>query len=210
MTRVRLTLTVIAGVGLMAGPVLAQQGPTPYAEASGGAELYAPPPVRPFEAPSDFGLEADQGDAEWTGPRPPLIIPVAVGDYRSQYEHPPASADVAYDQAVAEHELRADGMMGSLDGRWLASDASGRAVMELDLRDPGDGPRIEGAWRDLTAPAATPGRTGVVLGVRAVDGAVRAGLEDGAALSIRRGVDGVTARLERDGAETPLTLRPAG
>ena len=101
-------------------------------------------------------------------------------------------------------------MMGPLNGRWLASDASGRTVMELDLRDSGEGPRIEGAWRDLTAPPATRGRTGVVFGVRAVDGAVRASLDDGAALAIRRGPDGVTARLQRDGAETLLALTPAG
>ena len=117
---------------------------------------------------------------------------------------------MAYDQAVAEYELRADGMMGPLDGRWLASDASGRPMLELDLRDAGDGPRIEGAWRDLTAPEGTPERVGVVFGVRTPDGMVRASLQDGVALSIRRGAQDMDARLERDGGETSLTLTPAG
>ncbi len=192
---------------ILAAPAWAAAAqPTPYAEAALGDELYRPPPVRPFEAPSGFGLEREQGDGEAAGARAPIDGPVVVDDYHGQYEYPPSQADTAYLQAVAEAEMRADGLMGALDGRWRAVDGAGRPVLELDLRDRGSGLRLDGAWRDLTAPKTTR-RIGTAAGVRDPEGGVRLTLGDDASLIVAP--DRRSARLERTEGALDLTFTPA-
>lgn len=182
--------------------------PVPYSQAAAADGLYTLPPVRPYEPPSDFGLDDEQGDAAPAGLRAPMILPVTVDAYRGQYEHQPTPAETAYQQGVAEAELRADAMMGAWDGRWRALDETGRPVLDLDIRDPGDPGRIEGAWRD---PAAAPSRIGLVSeAVRDGSGGLALTLDSGAVLHLVARPQGLAGEL-RTGAEgRPVSLVPAG
>ena len=103
---------------------------TPYVRA-GGAEPYAPPPVRPFEPGESFGQEA----ATQAGPAPvrvqPLTQPETLDRFGNGYSPGPQPVDSAYQQAVAAAEARADAMAGPLDGGWLVMEgarARGRLV----------------------------------------------------------------------------------
>lgn len=125
----------------MIAALLAQ---TPYAAA--GQDLYAPPVVRPFEPPSDFGRERAQGDDAARVARAPLDAAVTVDAYARSYEVSPSDAEIAYDQGVAQAEINMDARMGPLDGRWRVVDArAGTALMSLVLSDPGGG-TVDGAW----------------------------------------------------------------
>ena len=119
--------------------------------------LYQPPAIRPFEPPSDFGRELEQGDAEEAPHRAEPLAPAMVGAYAGDYEYSPSTAEAAYTQGVAAAELRMDATAGPLDGAWRAGD------YRLVLSDPGDGRPVEGAW-------ARDGRMGtaVVEGDRVV------------------------------------------
>ena len=119
--------------------------------------LYQPPAIRPFEPPSDFGREQEQGDAGEAPHRAEPLAPVAVAAYDGDYEYAPSTAETAYSQGVTAAELRMDATAGPLDGAWRAG------AVRLVLSDPGDGRPVEGAW-------ARDGRMGtaVVEGDRVV------------------------------------------
>ena len=136
---------------LMMMGLLAQ---TPYVRA-GGAEPYAPPPVRPFEPGESFGQEA----ATQAGPAPvrvqPLTQPETLDRFGNGYSPGPQPVDSAYQQAVAAAEARADAMAGPLDGGWLVMDGD-RAQGRMVLADTNTG-IIEGAFSPVAgAGAATP------------------------------------------------------
>ena len=182
--------------------------PVPYSQAAAAGGLYTLPPVRPYEPPSDFGLGDEQGDAAPGGLRAPMILPVTVDAYRGQYELQPTPAEAAYQQGVAEAELRADAMMGAYDGRWRALDGQGRPLLDLDLRDPGDLGRIEGAWRD---PAAEGANVGVVAeAVRDGSGGLALTLDSGAVLHLVARADGLAGELAIGTDRRPVSLVPAG
>ncbi|HRO32413.1 MAG TPA: hypothetical protein PLQ03_03285 [Brevundimonas sp.] len=126
---------------LMMMGLLAQ---TPYVRA-GGAEPYAPPPVRPFEPGESFGQEA----ATQAGPAPvrvqPLTQPETLDRFGNGYSPGPQPVDSAYQQAVAAAEARADAMAGPLDGGWLVMEGA-RARGRLVLSDPGGDRPVEGAF----------------------------------------------------------------
>ncbi|HEV7227594.1 hypothetical protein [Brevundimonas sp.] len=124
---------------------LVAQDPPPAPEP---VPAYAPPPVRPFEPPSDFGRETAQGDAAARPSRAPIAAPVTVDAYGGQYEAEPATAETAYAQGVASAELSMDALAGPMDGRWSVVDERGRPLMRLVLSDPGVGLPVEGAWRE--------------------------------------------------------------
>jgi hypothetical protein len=120
--------------------------------------LYQPPAIRPFEPPSDFGREPEQGDAEEAAHRAEPLAPVAVAAYDGDYEYAPSAAEAAYSQGVAAAELRMDATAGPLDGAWRAGE------YRLVLRDPGAGRPVEGAWaRDGRGGAAVVEGERVVL-----------------------------------------------
>ncbi len=110
-------------------------------------QLYTPPPVRPFEPPSDFGRAAPEGDGVARPFRSSIPASVAVGAYAGQYEAEPTADEAQYAQGVAAAELAMDALAGPLDGRWSVVDADGRPLLRLVFDDPGPGLAIEGAWR---------------------------------------------------------------
>lgn len=158
---------------LLAVSPVQQDGAVPYTR-----EVYAPPPVRPFEPPSSFGRVTAEGDGGGDIRRAPLVAPVAVEDYSRSYEYAPSTADNAYDRGVDNAEAAMDARMGPLDGLWSLRDAEGRLILHLALSDRGAGRPLEGAFRktDVTgglAPveAAThqAGRLSLTLGEARLD-----------------------------------------
>lgn len=135
---------VIAALALSVPP---QDPPVAPAPSPSARESYAPPPVRPFEPPSDFGQETPQGDAAPRPHRGPVAASVTVDAYAGQYEAEPTAGEAGYVQGVAGAELTMDALAGPLDGRWSVVDASGRPLLRIVLSDPGSGSAVEGAWR---------------------------------------------------------------
>jgi hypothetical protein len=134
-------------ISLALSPV-AQDRAVPYT-----AEVYAPPPVRPFEPPSSFGRVTAEGDGSADPRRRPIVAPVVVEAYSRSYEHAPSTADNAYDRGVDNAEAAMDARMGPLDGLWKLRDADGRLVMQLALMDRGPDRPLEGAFRKVDATA---------------------------------------------------------
>jgi hypothetical protein len=153
--------------GLIVAAVAGLLSQDPGAAHPSTLRLYQPPAIRPFEPPSDFGREMEEGDAGDAPQRPEPLAPVAVSAYAGDYEYTPSAAEAAYSQGVASAEIRTDAGAGPLDGSWRAGD------YRLVLSDPGDGRPVEGAW-------ARDGR----MGTATVDGD-RVTLE-GAGVTIER------------------------
>lgn len=180
-----------------AGLLMQQADPHPST-----LQLYQPPAIRPFEAPSSFGQEEPQGDAATDTHRRPLEAPVEVGAYVKSYEYSPSDAEVAYDQGIASAEIRADQSAGPLDGRWRLTDANGRLLFDMALRDNGDGSTVEGAYRDERAAEAGLAMAGDAPGTWRLGEAV---------LTLERGADGWRGSLTSNGRSTPVRLvRPQG
>ncbi len=149
----------------LAALVLAVQDPPPAGAAPPAPPvpahaLYAPPPVRPFEPPSNVERTPAEGDGEARPWRGPLPTGVSVEAYGGQYEAQPADAEVAYLQGITAAELSMDARMGPLDGTWSLVDAGGRSVIRLVLSDPGQDLPIEGAWRPDGRPGGGPAASG--------------------------------------------------
>lgn len=124
---------------------------TPYA-AGGSSQVYAPPPVRPFEPTETFAQTAPVGSTERTTP---LTQPETVDAYRRGYQAGPEPLDAAYQQGVVVAEAQADALAGPLDGGWLVMDGD-RARGRMVLAD-ANGGIIEGAFSPVEgAGAATP------------------------------------------------------
>lgn len=190
-----------------------QDGPVPYTAASPTSQqLYSGPPVRPYE-PSWDTPEAE-GDA-YMGTRRALEAPVALQAYNGTYEATPTDAEVVYQQGVASAALRANSLMGPLDGRWRVTGPDGAAVLELLMMDRGDGALVEGAWREPSAPdgALTSRRLGALsLVVRSGDD-LTIDVDDPdspARLRLERDGAGWRGILERNGRTTPVVMAPFG
>lgn len=158
---------------------------------------YQPPTIRPFEASASLGQEPAQGDAETDVHRRPLEAPVEVDHYSRSYEFSPSDADTAYDQGVASAEIRADQSAGPLDGRWRLTDAEGRPLFDLALRDDGAGMPAEGAYQ---APGA--GEAGLLIAAE-TPGVWTLGE---ATLSLTQGPDGWRGTLTGHGRTTAVRL----
>lgn len=79
--------------------------------------------------------------------------PTLVDELDATPEYPPSPQSLGYDARIRASSDAAEGLMGPLDGAWVVSAADGRALVVLQLVDPGDGSgRLEGAWRDLMTP----------------------------------------------------------
>lgn len=113
--------------------------------AAGSQELYAAPVIRPYEPPSAFGRQVEEGDVARPIRSRPITEPVAVEAYRNDYEQSPSLGEVSYEQSVARARAAADSRMGSLDGVWKATTADGQTVLDLVLSDRGQTKPVEGA-----------------------------------------------------------------
>lgn len=112
---------------------------------AGSPELYAAPVIRPYEPPSAFGRQVEEGDVARPIRSRPITEPVAVEAYRNDYEQSPSLGEVSYEQSVARARAAADSRMGSLDGVWKATNADGQTVLDLVLSDRGQAKPVEGA-----------------------------------------------------------------
>lgn len=112
---------------------------------SARAEVYAPPIVRPYEPPSNFGRQIAEGDADASVRTRPIAAPEMVEAYSGAYEPSRTRGEISYEQGVEVARVAANGRMGPLDGSWRVQDADGRPVMDLVLSDPGAGRPVEGA-----------------------------------------------------------------
>ena len=117
---------------------------TAYARA-GSTEVYAAPVVRPYEPPSDFGRQVEEGDVGRPIRSRPITGPVAVEAYQGNYEQNRSSGEIGYVAAVNRARASADARMGSLDGVWTATAADGKPVLDLVLSDRGPSKPVEGA-----------------------------------------------------------------
>jgi len=165
--------------------------PVPYA---GPSDLYRLEAM-PFTPPANFAPVAPQGDsAESADLRHRLDSAVTVDDYRRSYERPPSPLAQAYDQGVANAEIRADSRMGALDGRWRLLDQDGTELMRLLLRDPGDRP-VEGAWRKgwRVGPIPAVTRSDVEASLSLPDGVLELRRTPGGWRGVLKGPDGEKA-----------------
>ena len=191
----------------------AQDGPVPYTAASPTSqERYSGPPVRPYE-PSWDTPEAE-GDA-YMVTRRSLETPVVLQAYDGTYEATPTDAEVVYQQGVTSAAMRANSLMGPLDGLWRVAAADGTPVLELLMMDRGDGALVEGAWREPTAPEAalTSRRLGALSLVVRSGETLIIDMDDpdgSARLSLERDGAGWRGTLERNGATTPVVMAPLG
>lgn len=174
----------------------AQDGAVAY-----GADVYAPPVVRPFEPPSNFGRVTAEGDGGGDPGRRPITGPVAVEAYRGSYEYAPSTADDAYTRGVAQAARTMDARMGPLDGLWRVQDASGATVLSLALTDSGRALPLEGAWR----------RDGGLAELGVIERSARSEASvsldwAGGGLTLRPGGEGWIGELMQDGRAVPVTL----
>ena len=166
-----------------------------------GTPLYAPPVVRPFEPPSNFGRVTAEGDGGGDPGRRAITRPVSVEAYRGSYEHAPSTADDAYDRGVTQAARNMDARMGPLDGLWRVQDASGATVLSLALTDSGRALPLEGAWRRDGGLAAL----GVIERAERSEASVSLGWAGGG-LTLRSTGQGWTGELLQDGRAVPVTL----
>jgi hypothetical protein len=124
-------------------------------------------------------------------PAPRLTIrdrPTVVDELGVTPEYPASPLALGYDTRIRASSDAAEGLMGPLDGAWVVTGADGKALIVLQLVDPGDGSgRLEGAWRDLMTP----------------DGVEPVGLID----SLERGAGDLTIRFQPRGAASGVTLQ---
>ncbi|MEH6664513.1 MAG: hypothetical protein V7678_06650 [Brevundimonas sp.] len=198
-------------IALALAMTAAQDGPVAYEEASPTSlELYAGPPVRPYEPSWD--TPAAEGDA-YMVTRRALEAPAVLEAYDGTYEVTPSDAEVIYQQGVTSAALRANALMGPLDGRWRVTSPDGAPVLELLMMDRGDGSLVEGAWREPSAPGAalTSRRLGALSLVVRSGETLTIDVDDPdgpARLSLQRDGAGWRGTLQRGGAETAVIMTP--
>lgn len=173
-----LGVVALLAVVAPAAPALAQDAPGPI------ALPYQPQPQTMPWTPSRRAMPLPLQRVT-VRDRPTLVDELGVTP-----ELPPAPAAVGYDTRIRASSDAAEGLQGPLDGAWIVSGPDGRALLVLQLVDPGDGSgRLEGAWRDLMTP----------------DGVEPVGLID----SLARGPGDLTIRFQpRGGAGVTLQVRP--
>jgi hypothetical protein len=193
---------MIAGVSGLSGQE------TAYAQAA-SSEVYAAPVVRPYEPPSDFGRQVEEGDVNRPIRSRPITGPVAVEAYQGNYEQIRSSGEIGYVAAVNRARASADARMGSLDGVWTATGADGGPVLDLVLSDRGSSKPVEGALSlndqtRSTAPVESVTRNGEETVIEASVGgrAVR--------LRLRQAGQGWTGSLSGLGRDQAVSLTRPG
>lgn len=77
---------------------------------------------------------------------------VSVDAYRRDYEGPKTDAELRFDTSIWSAYNSKSGQTGSLEGSWVVTDASGRKLVGLELRNDNlVSGRMEGAWRSMLA-----------------------------------------------------------
>lgn len=181
---------------------------TAYGRAS-SPELYVAPVIRPYEPPSAFGRQVEEGDVGRAIRSRPITAPVAVEAYRDNYEQSPSLGEVGYEQSVHRARAAAEARMGPLDGAWTATATDGRVLLDLILSDRGPDKPVEGAMSLNDATRTTL----AVTSVSQTDGeAVIEASVDGRALrlELRRAVDGWTGTLGGLGRSQTVSLSHPG
>lgn len=181
---------------------------TPYGRAS-APDVYAAPVIRPYEPPSDFGRQVEEGDVGRPLRSRPITAPVVVEAYRNNYEQSPSLGEVTYEQSVGRARAAADARMGALDGAWTAAAADGRSLLDLVLSDRGGTMPVEGALSLNDAVRTTV----AIAAVTRTDG--EAVIEASVAgrpvrLRLQRAGDGWTGVLSGLGRDQAVSLARAG
>ena len=174
-------------------------------DAPGSQELYTAPVIRPYEPPSAFGRQVEEGDVVRPIRSRPITEPVAVEAYRNDYEQSPSLSEVSYAQSVARARAAADAGIGPLDGVWRATTVDGSSVLDLVLSDRGGSRPVEGAL-SLIAPVRTTVAVGLVS--RTGDVAMIEASIDGRAVRLRlqRNGDGWAGTLSGLGRDQSVAL----
>jgi hypothetical protein len=94
-------------------------------------------------------------------PQAPQPVPRAprIDDKTVAPDGPLREPDVNYQNRVLSNFQASQGRQGPFDGRWTVSGSAGDMFV-LQLTDPGEGGRIEGAWRDVRRVGG--GRSGLI------------------------------------------------
>jgi hypothetical protein len=178
-------------------------------DAAGSPELYSAPLIRPYEPPSAFGRQVEEGDVARPIRSQPITAPVAVEAYRNNYEQSPSLGEVSYEQSVARARAAADARMGPLDGVWKATAADGREVLDLVLSDRGAAKPIEGA---VSLNDATRTTVAIASVTQMDQQAVIEASVDGRIVRLRleRSADGWTGTLSGLGRDQAVSLSHPG
>ncbi|CAN5225663.1 hypothetical protein BH10PSE2_BH10PSE2_16850 [soil metagenome] len=201
---------LISGLsGPVAAPAVPASAAQQHAYTALSGEIYAPPVVRPYEPPSNFGRQIAEGDADATVRTGPITGPVAVEAYTDTYEPRRSRRELSYEQGVETARTAQNARMGPLDGVWRVVDADGRPVLGLVLSDQGSGHPVEGALRfdrsDNTAVVEVASAEGGGTVISAPMGGRTV------ALRLRPWAGGWSGELTGLGRDQQITLdRPAG
>lgn len=222
----RLGRATFLAAALLAAPALAQeQEVDPIGEALREAVVPTAPPATPpaseispqtppppaAPAPDPNADEAEDSSPAAPVPYAPQIVPPrAPTPYR-----PSASQSYTYegyDDRLRSSFASAQGLLGTLDGGWVLTDASGRRLFAFQLVDKGssDG-LVEGVWRDLRR-TPTPTSSGLIGTIQRIGGqltmsfaASRGGFTT---LTLNRGIDGSWGgRLSEPAGESAVSMR---
>ena len=170
-------------------------------------EVYAAPVIRPYEPPSRFGRQVEEGDVARSIRSRPITAPVAVEAYRNNYEQSPSLGEVNYEQSVNRARAAADDRMGPLDGVWKATTADGQAVLDLVLSDRGP-LGIEGA---LSLNDTTHTTVPVTASRRDTEAVIEASVGGRPVqLRLQRAADGWTGTLSGLGRDQAVSLSRPG
>ena len=141
---------------------------------------------------------------------PQIVPPRAPAPYR-----PSASQSYTYeeyDDRLRSSFASAQGLLGTLDGSWVLSDASGRRMFAFQLVDKGSSDGVvEGVWRDLRR-TPTPTSSGLIGTIRRIGGqltmsfaATRGGFTT---LTLDRSIEGSWGgRISEPSGESVVSMR---
>ena len=121
-------------------------------------------------------------------------------------ERPDRGGD--YLSEVEARRVRAQALMGPLDGMWRLVDDRGATLLELSVTDRGPDRALEGVWRGSTVGGAP--RSFVFIELDRTDGAARLRLSSGIELDLSRTANGWIARLSDQGETRAAHLVPVG
>jgi hypothetical protein len=118
-----------------------------------------------LQEPAATAAAAAENNAAAQAPSPPAATAPAgpraprIDDKSVAPDGPLREPDVNYQNRVLSNFQASQGRQGPFDGRWTVTGSSGDMFV-LQLTDPGEGGRIEGAWRDMRR--AGGGRSGLI------------------------------------------------
>ena len=196
-----------------------QSIPAPSPSSEPVAAPAAPPSPAPEPPQSQAGPPPSDPDAEEAKDSlpaapvpytPQIVAPRAPAPYR-----PSASQSYTYDgydDRLRSSFASAQGLLGTLDGAWVLTDAAGRRLFAFQLVDKGSSDGVvEGVWRDLRR-TPTPTSSGLIGTIRRIGGqltmtfaASRGGFTT---LTLDRSIDGSWGgRISEPSGESAVSMR---